>query len=258
MGGIMSKELSISIEGKDRRFFLQMGFYSHTRYKSLEFHRHSYPEVHIFLKCDAKFITADGTYAVKDGDVLMVPGELFHAYQMSDEEGSLHCTFQIDVPCNEVVIKKLPPGLAMDLLNKASAFRENDTDADYSSVVPHLAFIGTTLLSGKKHCARESADYAFLMREYMEYNYAKNITLGDLAKYLNISKKQTERLAIKIFGKTFLEELTAIRMNAADTLVRIHGSRKLTKIAPLVGYQSYSGFFKAYKKYKAKSNGTAK
>lgn len=248
----MSKELTVSIDGKDRKVFLQTGFYSHTRYKSLEFHRHSYPEVHIFLRCDAKFITAEGTYSVKDGDVLMVPGEMFHAYQMGEEEGSLHFTFQIDAPCNEVVIRKLPNGLASDLLSRASELKENDITADHSSVVPHLAFIGTALISDREHRAREITDYPFLMREYMEYNYAKNITLEDLAKHLRISKKQTERLAIKYFGRTFLEELTAIRMNAANILLRIHGKRNLTEIATLVGYQSYSGFFKAYKKYRAK------
>ena len=250
----MSKELTISIDGKDRKFFLQTGFYSHTRYKSLEFHRHSYPEVHIFLNCDAKIITAEGTFTVKDGDVLMIPGETLHAYQMSEEVGSLHFTFQFDAPCDKVTIKKLPRGLAVDLLNKASEFQESDMTTDHTPIVPHLAFIGTTLISTKKHRAKEITDYAFLIREYMEYNYSKNITLDDLAKYLNISKKQTERLAIKYLGRTFLEELTAIRMNAADVLTRIKGNRNLTKIAPLVGYQSYSGFYKAYKRYKAKAD----
>ena len=249
----MSKELTISIDGKERRFFLQTGFYSHTKYKSLEFHRHSYPEIHIFLNCDARFFTADGAYSVTDGNALMVPRELLHAYKMSDGEGSLHCTFQLDAPCDRVTIKKLPTGLAKDLLEKAAALGACGTTVDHTPVLPHLAFIGTAFISQGETHTKEVRDYAFLMREYMEHNYAKNITLADLAKTLRISKKQTERLAAKHLGKTFLEELTAIRMNAADILIRIDKNKNLTEIAPLVGYQSYSGFYKAYKKHKDKN-----
>ena len=93
-------------------------------------------------------------------------------------------------------------------------------------------------------------DHAFIIREYIGYNYAKPITLEHIAKELCVSKKQAERLIERYTGKTFLELLTSERMRAAEQYLSLDEHIPLTKIAPLVGYQSYSGFYKAYKKYR--------
>ena len=247
----MSKELIINVDGKERKCFLQTGFYSHTRYKSLEFHRHSYPEIHIFVNCKAKFITEERTFSLNDGDVVMVPREVIHAYKMGEDENSLHCTFQLDVPCDKVIIKSLPRDFTLEFLGRAAAIDKENMTADHSSVVPYLSFIGTSLTQNRKSLPNQVSDYAFLIREYMEHNYPKNITLEELSRQLCVSKKQTERLMLKHTGNTFLEELTLIRMKAADSLLKVDCSMSLTKIAPRVGYQSYSGFYKAYKKYKS-------
>ena len=93
-------------------------------------------------------------------------------------------------------------------------------------------------------------DYAFILREYISYNADKNISLESLAEALCVSKKQAERLMQKHIGRTFLEELTDTRMKLAEQYRAMDENMPLTKIASLVGYQSYSGFYKAYKKYK--------
>ena len=248
----MSKEISLSIDGKTRKCFLQTGFYSHHRYKSLEFHRHSYPEVHIFVNCNAKFIKSDETLHLADCDAVIVPQEVIHAYEMGEGENSLHCTFQLDIPCDEVKVVHLPREFTLEFLTLASAIPQYDMKADHSSVLPHLTYIGTALLKKKTILPSQITDYAFLIREYMEHNYPKGITLTDLANQLCVSKKQAERLVMKYTGNTFLEELTLIRMKAADSLIRVDSSINLTKIASRVGYQSYSGFYKAYKKYQEK------
>ena len=49
--------------------------------------------------------------------------------------------------------------------------------------------------------------------------------------------------------KNFSEELTARRMLAADHLIK-DGRLSLAEVAETVGYQTYSGFWKAYKKFK--------
>ena len=245
-----SKELELTVSGKMRKFFLQTGFYRHHRYKNLDFHIHSYSEVHIFLGCRAQFITTQKTYELTEGDVLMVPRETFHAYKMSGEEGSLHLTFQTDIPIDDVKIKRFPVGYLQSFLSEASSMEQEDLSADHARVALYLAFICGHFTEKEHVYPTPVRDYAFILREYIGYNADKNISLESLAEALCVSKKQAERLMQKHVGRTFLEELTDTRMKLAEQYLAMDDSMPLTKIATLVGYQSYSGFYKAYKKYK--------
>ncbi len=249
--GVMNKQLTINVSGKPRIFFFQTGFYRHHKYKNLDFHLHSYAEIHIFLNCTAKFITPSDTYELVEGDVLLVPKDVFHAYKMSDGEGSLHCTFQLDIPIDKIKIKKFPVSYLSSFLAEAERLDENDYSADHSKVALYLSFICGHFIEREKCHPRPVRDYAFIIREFISQSYASNITLTQLADALCVSKKQAERLAVKYTGKTFLEELTNTRMNAAEQYMTMYENIPLTKIATLVGYQSYSGFYKAYRRYKS-------
>jgi len=245
-----SKELELTVSGKKRKFFLQTGFYRHHKYKNLDFHIHSYAEVHIFLGCSARFITTQKTYELSEGDVLIVPKETFHAYKMSGEEGSLHLTFQTDIPISEVKIKKFPAEYLHSFLSEASSMDQEDLSADHARVALYLTFICGHFTEKEHIYPMPVRDYAFILREYISYNADKNISLESLAEALCVSKKQAERLIQKHIGRTFLEELTDTRMKLAEQYRAMDENMPLTKIASLVGYQSYSGFYKAYKKYK--------
>lgn len=246
----MSKELTINVGGRPRNFFLQTGFYSHHKYKNLDFHLHSYAEIHIFLNCTAEFIIPNESYNLSQGDVLLVPKGVFHAYKMSGSENSLHCTFQIDIPADKIKIKKFPVEFLLSFLSEAERLIEEDESADHSRASLYLSFICGNFIEREKCYPRPVRDYAFVIREFISQNYSDNITLSGLADALCVSKKQAERLTLKHMGKTFLEELTATRMNAAEQYMKMDKNIPMTKIASLVGYQSYSGFYKAYRRYK--------
>ena len=219
-----SKELILSVSGKPRKFFFQTGFYRHHRYKNLDFHIHSYAEVHIFLGCATQFITTQRTYDLAEGDVLMVPREVFHAYKMSEGEGSLHLTFQTDIPIDDVKIKKFPVAYLDSFLTEASRLEQEDSSADHARVALYLAFICGHFTEREHIYPAPVRDYAFILREYIGYNADKNITLDSLAEALCVSKKQAERLMQKHVGRTFLEELTATRMKLAEQYLAMDDS----------------------------------
>ena len=247
----MSKSFVISVNGEERKLFFQSGFYRHTRYKNLDFHIHSYEEMHVFLGCTAELITPTETRLLREGEVALIPRETLHAYKMSAEEGSLHMTFQIDLPTSKLTVKKIPVDFLKSLLSEASKMTLEEDGQDHSRVALYLAFICGHFTKMKITSPEPVRDHAFIIREYIGYNYAKPITLEDISRELCVSKKQAERLMVRYTGSTFLELLTAERMRAADQYLSLEEKFPLTKIAPLVGYQSYSGFYKAYKKYKS-------
>ena len=246
----MNKSFVISVNGEERKFFLQLGFYMHTRYKNLDFHIHSYEEIHIFLGCTAELITPTATKMLREGEVAIIPRETLHAYRMSGEEGSLHMTFQIDLPTKDLSIASFPVDFIRSMLTEAAKMSLEEDGQDYSRVALYLAFIAGHFSKMKICSPKPVRDHAFIIREYIGYNYAKPIALEHIAKELCVSKKQAERLIERYTGKTFLELLTSERMRAAEQYLSLDEHIPLTKIAPLVGYQSYSGFYKAYKKYR--------
>ena len=248
---IVDKELTLNINGAERKLFFQMGFYSHDGYKNLDFHIHSYEEVHVFLGCTAEIICDKERYTVTPGEVVLIPRNSFHAYKMSTDAGSRHLTFQIDMPTESVKIKRLPEGLLSSMLSEASKMSLDEVGGDHSRVALYLAVVCGHFCEPAKIHTRTVRDYAFIIREYIGYNYAKNTTLDTLAAELCVSKKQAERLTQRYMQKTFLEALTEARMLAAEQYLAMENPKPLSQIAPLVGYQSYSGFYKAYKRYKA-------
>lgn len=84
-------------------------------------------------------------------------------------------------------------------------------------------------------------------RRVFSKKYSLNVTLDDLAKELMLSHKQTEREVRRITGNTFAKELVKRKINAAIMLSQTT-NLSLAEISVLVGYSSYCGFYKAYKK----------
>ena len=99
----------------------------------------------------------------------------------------------------------------------------------------------------------ENTDYAYLIFEYLSVHYNQDITVSSIAKELNFSTKQVQRIIKGETGNTFLSELTAHRMMIADYLMK-STEMSLKEIAEHIGYKSYSGFWKAWQKYSYKKD----
>ena len=78
------------------------------------------------------------------------------------------------------------------------------------------------------------------------YRY-RTLTLGSLARLLNISERQTQRLLQKDFGKTFSQKLTEARMAAAAQFLA-NTSLSVTDISERLGYSSIEHFSSAFKR----------
>ena len=84
----------------------------------------------------------------------------------------------------------------------------------------------------------------FIINEFFAKNYNADVTLYDLAQELCLGIKQTEREVKKYTGNSFRDELRRKRIEMANILMKTTDF-PLTKISELVGYTTYSGFFKA-------------
>ncbi|NLM75161.1 MAG: response regulator [Clostridiaceae bacterium] len=83
--------------------------------------------------------------------------------------------------------------------------------------------------------------------EYMLKNYAKDITLEDIARVVNLSPYYFSRFYKEQSGVNFIDRLTAIRIEKAKEYFQ-NTDLSLKEVSGLVGYQDPNYFSKLFKK----------
>jgi len=89
---------------------------------------------------------------------------------------------------------------------------------------------------------------AFKIETFFSKYYADKIVAEDLARYLNLSLRQTTRDIQRFCGVSFREKLIQIRMRQAATLL-LRTEMSVNEVATAVGYTSTSGFLAMFRKF---------
>jgi len=83
---------------------------------------------------------------------------------------------------------------------------------------------------------------------YLAHNWMNNITAENLAHELDLSRRQLDRIFMEIYGMSFKMKLIEIRLSIAAHLLET-SDLKIEDIASQVGYETFSGFYMAFKKH---------
>lgn len=87
---------------------------------------------------------------------------------------------------------------------------------------------------------------AFIIEEAFLYEYA-TLTLEQLARKLGLCERQTQRMLLHYYGKTFREKRNEARMSAAAVLLG-YTRRSISSIAEELGYATAEHFTSAFKR----------
>lgn len=241
----MNFEISFNILEEKKRAFLQSGFFKSPDTKTV-LHRHHHTEIHMLNGGSAVF-SVDGNYLeLHAGEILVIPPHCLHAL-LSRTDGTLHKAFQTD--CEADFARKYPISAEM-IQEFMHAIEEAYLNGEYNRISLYLP-----LFCSLYHKVSVSAipvnDYGFLICEFFSLNYRRSCSLSDLAQILCLSERQTERLVQFYTGYSFREALNDVRIEVAKQLIK---SKKMSleEISRYIGYQSYSGFWKALKKHSEK------
>lgn len=98
---------------------------------------------------------------------------------------------------------------------------------------------------------RSGNEQYLAIEEAFLYEYS-TITLTALAKRLNLSCRQTQRLLGEHYDMNFQSKKTEAKMNAASLMLRSSGM-SISQIAEELGYSSVEHFSSAFKKYQGES-----
>ncbi|NLK39331.1 MAG: AraC family transcriptional regulator [Clostridiales bacterium] len=95
----------------------------------------------------------------------------------------------------------------------------------------------------------QSESYHLQAKQFMQKNFARDISIADVADSLNISRKYLTGIFNKYEECSPQMYLTNLRLDIASTLLR-ETLAPITEIARLVGYSDYAHFYKIFKKHK--------
>ena len=88
---------------------------------------------------------------------------------------------------------------------------------------------------------------SIIIEEYFLYEY-QSLSLDTLADKLKLSTRQTQRLLMDYYGKSFQQKKTEARMSVAAILLS-DKTRSITSIAEDLGYSSIEHFSSAFKNF---------
>ena len=226
-------EISLSIGNADCKAFLSDTFFCNNA-SSSPTHNHKYTEIHVVTAGAIKLEYDGGSFFAAAGEAFVIPEGIYHSTDLTD--GTTERTFLITLPAGKIAKRVLPSGFSEALTAEITRG---------GSLCGFLIFIIEALLpTSDGRCAIQNRE--FIISDFFENNYHKKVTLAELADALHLCNKQAERLVVRYTGRTFAEELRHQRISAAKRMIE-RGGATLGEIAELVGYESYSGFWKAYK-----------
>lgn len=236
----MYNELSFSIANEKHRAFFMNGFLSSSKETASNLHKHNFSEIHFITGGNASFLVSENKINLQSGHIMIIPQGEFHCCIQKDT-GVFHNAFQVDFDVRELRTADIGNGVISNLFSEIESLKKT---GDYAKVSAYVSLFCSYLCPESKSIAEPVSDYGFIIQEFISTNYNKKIKLSDLAKELHLSERQTERLVRKHTGGSFKDEVRKIRINVANQLLA-SSDMTLSEVSEYVGYESYSGFWKA-------------
>ncbi len=244
---------------------------------SFYLHIHDFPEIYCFLQGDAHFIVEGSIYPLQYGDVLiMKPGEshrLMLDSRAKYERISIHFDPIILAEADRDGLLTEPftnrqPGCgnkfgAADFRDESyllylqkAILAESDAQtrqmAVFSNLMLFLIELRRAFCSRKENAAEKFEDPAVLkMIGYVNQHLYDDISLSQVSEEFGMSQAYANRIFREATGATVWNYIMMKRLHKARAAIR--NGRLLSDIYSECGYQDYSSFFRAYKKYFGRS-----
>ncbi len=121
-----------------------------------------------------------------------------------------------------------------------------------TNLVVHVARMVHETPGPKASAASGQGSLVNHVKEYLLRNYARPLTLGEIAWQVRKSEEHVARVIRKVTGQTVLGYLRTIRLEHAKTLL-INSDKTLTEIARLSGFGSLALFSRNFAHYVGRS-----
>ena len=237
-------------------------------------HSHALFEFHMVLKGSSVMDVEEHKIKVSSNEFVLVFPDTFHCTSSQSDDAQILCfcfsvekikksssndfyekLFSYISQSSEFVLFNKNPMIA-DYLKKINFYENIKSVFSCEATKALFVLIFTEIfmpifekaVPSENDLQENSQSYfqTIMIENYFNDHYMENITLSELSSFLYLSQKQTKRLIKKAFGMDFRECLSKIRMKSAKKLLR-ETNDDIKDIAEAVGYQSYNGFYLAFR-----------
>ncbi len=236
---MIARETEITV-GKTRlQAFLQRGFFKSQLPTGLP-HKHRYTELHLILSGCGYYRVGGVATTVSSHHMLAIPQETDHSTYDFDEKTQMR-SLQINLPLDAPFLCEIAPSELSALCSAIDHYTETGNALRMQLC---LSLICGYLPLFEAAAPIPIEDRGFLIAEFFDTAYDRDVSLGDLAALLRVSEKQAARLVLRHMGGSFRDLIKSRRIRAARNLMS-ETDMSLEEIAERVGYHSYSGLWKA-------------
>ncbi len=246
----VSYQANFNILGRDTTIYIRTGLLEPDGTNVKWIHDHIATEVHIAKVGTRAFTIGNTEYKLKPGDLFVIPAKTphFRSYDSFDTDVR---GFLTTTPVEKVIHTHLDDYVCDRFFESIDEYLETGNLFSMSLVLP---MIFSKFTPNPPIVAEEMNNIEFQIDDFIHRNFRADTTLEDLAEYLHLSPKQANRYVQMYRGTSFKQALNEYRVMITDNMLASKRAT-LTEISDhILGYQSYSGFWKMYSKIKAKSH----
>ena len=204
-------------------------------------------------------------HEVSKGDVYILPSGFDHNYKSSQENPWMKMFFCVSGRLTETLVREYEitslrvvhePGLYnlfVDFFNVAFNKKIPLETLNQKAALLFHEFAQKLAEKAPSHIRNES----HLLKEFIEQNVQRNITLHDMAEHIYRSPSQTIRLFRKEFGITPYDYYIKKRIELACTILRSRNI-PIKSVSELLGFTDENYFSKVFRKHMQTSPGKYK
>ena len=225
-------------------------------------HTHNFFEFDIILDGKGLHVTPDGQSEIGRGTVIFQSPATMHRYinTGSDELQILNIEFSGDFDQVLLTYFRTLYGFSLQLSDEelSALIREAEDVLDENPKCDELFAKGAAYkiiaiirkrydLSEKCQPLAKTEQTVLEALLYLHRNYAKKLTITDLAEHISFSPDYLSALIKKYTGRSFKQYLLHVRLEAAFEMIA-QGGRSVKSVCTEVGFSSYTNFHYAFKK----------
>ncbi len=209
-------------------------------------HQHECIELIYFLYGNAQVLAGDTSMQAGFYDTVIYPKNMLHTECLQFNHHQEIICIWVDIPGlelqNVIRIQDKDASLKWLLENLHSEYKSQTTNP---LLIDHYIKAAAMLIARRCITQSEPQDMVSRVQLYMQDHMAEELSVGELAQLVYVSKSYLSRVFKEKTGFSIIEYLRLIRIEAAKTML-LSSSMHTEEIAYTIGYHSPKYFYRAF------------